>query len=307
MRVARFALVSSLALLSPLLGCVGLNGPVATLRGPEGELERLTSGPFFIQMSDPQLGFSNTPVLIQLLGITFDDDPSQTETELFERAIAHANELRPAFVVICGDLINVPMHPVQTAEFRRIAAQLDDDIPLHLVAGNHDVGNDPTPESLRWYRETFGPDWYAFRHGDVYGIVLDSPLIDRPWNAQEDAEAQLDWLEEELARAFESDARYILVFQHHPFFLEDPEEDDAYFNLPTLARRTFLKRLHDGRVDAVLAGHYHRNGYATDGPLEMIITGPVGKPLGDDPSGFRIVRVGRGGLAHGYFGIAEAP
>jgi len=296
-----------LAAAATFLACAGPPAPVEKLLAPDGELERLTAGPFFVQMSDPQLGFAGTPVLVQLLGITFDDDPSPVETALFERAIAHANRLRPAFVVITGDLVNVPLHPGQTAEFRRIAARLDDDIPLYLVPGNHDVGGAPDAESLRWYRDTFGPDWYSFRHADVYGIVLNSSLIHSPWQVQEDAEAQLDWLERELARAWESDARHILVFQHHPYFVDHPEEDDDYFNLPKLARRVYLKRLHDGQVDAVFAGHYHRNALAQDGRLEMVVTGPLGKPLGDDSSGFRIVRFDGEALEHGYFGIAPPP
>ena len=60
-------------------------------------------------------------------------------------------------------------------------------------------------------------------------------------------------------------------------------------------------------MDAVFAGHYHRNAYGRDGPREMITTGPVGKPLGEDPSGFRIVRLSSEGLSHAYFGIADPP
>jgi 3',5'-cyclic AMP phosphodiesterase CpdA len=244
---------------------------------------------------------------VDWLGVAFGGDPSGAELALFERAIEHANRLRPDFVVICGDLVNVPGDPAQTEAFRRIAARLDPRIPLHLVPGHHDVGNVPSPDSLRAWRETFGPDWYSFRHGDVYGIVLDSSLIAAPWRVQRDAEAQLDWLEAELARAYASDARSILVFQHHPYFVEDPEEDDGFGNVPRLERRVYLKRLRDGRVDAVFAGHLHRNATAQDGKLEMIVTGPVGKPFGDDPSGFRIVRVGEEGLEHAYFAIAAPP
>ncbi len=39
----------------------------------------------------------------------------------------------------------------------------------------------------------------------------------------------------------------------------------------------------------------------------MVTTGPVGKPLGDDPSGLRIVRVGEAGLDHAYFALDEVP
>ncbi len=302
---ARFVVAFEALLL--LSACSGISGPVEGLRGNDADLERLTTPPFFIQMSDPQLGFAATPLILQFMGLTFSDAPSAAEIALFERAVAHANRLRPAFVVICGDLIQTPGDAEQTAEFLRIADKFDDSIPIHLVAGNHDVGAEPTTESLRWYRETFGPDRYAFHHGDVYGIVLNSSLIDQPDAAPEEADAQLAWLDEELARARTSGAPHILVLQHHPFFLEDPEEDKKYFNLPLEPRRRYLDLLREAGVDAVFAGHYHRNAYGRDGPLEMITTGPVGKPLGEDPSGFRIVRFSSEGLSHAYFGIADPP
>ncbi len=42
------------------------------------------------------------------------------------------------------------------------------------------------------------------------------------------------------------------------------------------------------QVRAVFAGHYHRNSYGTLGKMEMITTSAVGRPLGVDPSGFRV-------------------
>jgi hypothetical protein len=77
---------------------------------------------------------------------------------------------------------------------------------IYLVARNHNVENEPTKESLRAYRETFGPDWYSFRQGDVYGIVLNSKLIDAPEEVPGEARDQLAWLRKELVRAESSDA-----------------------------------------------------------------------------------------------------
>src|SRR5439155_11109305 len=92
---------------------------------------------FFIQMSDPQFGmYAENKDFLQ-------------ETINFEFAIATANRLRPKFVVICGDLINQAGNAAQAAEFLRIAARLDPAIALYNVAGNHDVGNQPTPATLR--------------------------------------------------------------------------------------------------------------------------------------------------------------
>src|SRR6187401_1436262 len=86
---------------------------------------------FFVQMSDPQFGM-----------FTKDADFAQ-ETANFELAIATMNRWKPAFVVITGDLVNKAGDAAQIAEYRRIAAKLDRAIPLHNIAGNHDVENEP--------------------------------------------------------------------------------------------------------------------------------------------------------------------
>ena len=81
----------------------------------------------FIQMSDPQFGmFSENRDFAQ-------------ETINFDKAIAAANKQKPAFVVICGDLVNQAGNAEQIAEYQRIAAKLDRSIALHNVAGNHDA------------------------------------------------------------------------------------------------------------------------------------------------------------------------
>jgi hypothetical protein len=41
--------------------------------------------------------------------------------------------------------------------------------------------------------------------------------------------------------------------------------------------------------------------------MEMITTGPVGRPLGKDPSGFRIVTVYETEIQHKYYGMADVP
>ncbi|MBW2316829.1 MAG: metallophosphoesterase, partial [Deltaproteobacteria bacterium] len=168
-------------LLFALLACSGDPAPGPT-PVPENWAHD-TGSTFFLQMADTQFGMYSKPAVLSYLGWRFREGSFERETENMEKAIAHANRLRPSFVVICGDLVNTPGHPEQVAEFQRIAAGIDASIPLHLVAGNHDVENEPTPETLASYRETFGRDAYAFRHGEVYGIVLNSQLIHSPAGA----------------------------------------------------------------------------------------------------------------------------
>ena len=250
---------------------------------------------FFLQMSDPQFGMYS------------ENKDFAQETVNFEFAIATANRLRPKFVVICGDLINQAGNAAQAAEYHRIAAQLDPAIKLYNVAGNHDVGNQPTASSLAAYREKFGPDYYSFRADDLQGYVLDSSLIAAPENAQAEAGRQEEWLKGELSKARAEGVRYRVIFQHHPWFLENAGEPDQYFNIPTATRKRYLKLFHESGVTHVFAGHYHRNAYGRDGSLEMITTGPVGKYIGNDPSGLRVVMWSDAGIEHRYYGFGSIP
>jgi len=292
-----------------LLGAIACGGPPPEARPtPIPEAWKTDTGSaFFIQMADIQFGMWSKPGIFSYFGWPWNEDSFVRETHDMEKAIALASRLRPLFVIMCGDLVNTPGHAGQIAEFGRIAGQLDEGVPFYVLAGNHDVGNEPTPESLSQYRDTFGEDWYAFRHGPVLGIVLNSQLIHSPDGAPKEEAAQLAWLRAELARAKDTDAAHILVFQHHPFFLEAPDEKDQYFNLPRKRRGPYLALFREAGVRAVFAGHYHRNAHGWDGSLEMVTTGPVGRPLGDDPSGLRIVRVGEHYLDHAYFALDQVP
>jgi 3',5'-cyclic AMP phosphodiesterase CpdA len=251
---------------------------------------------FFLQFSDPQFGM-----------FTADHDFAQ-ETANFEFAVATANRLHPAFVVVTGDLVNKAGDPAQVAEYRRIAARLDRSIPLYNVAGNHDVGNNPTPESIAAYEKVFGADHYTFTSGSLTGIVLDSSLISAPDAAPDLYAAQEKWLSVELDKARSAGARRIVVFQHHPWFLTDAAEPDQYFDIPRVRRTEHLARLHAAGVTYVFAGHYHNNALAKDGDLEMVTTGPVGKPLGQGAkSGMRVAIVRATGIEHRFYELGELP
>jgi 3',5'-cyclic AMP phosphodiesterase CpdA len=246
-------------------------------------------------MSDPQFGM-----------YTKDRDFAQ-ETANYEFAVANANRLKPRFVIVCGDLVNKPGEAAQIAEYRRISAKFDRSIRIYHVAGNHDVGNEPTPQALAAYRERFGPDYYSFREGSLYGIVLNSSLIHSPQNAPDEYQKQQDWLRTELDKAKAADAQHIIVFQHHPFFLDRADEPDQYFNIPLARRKPLLEMFHAAGVRYLFAGHYHRNAQGRDGDIEMVTTGPVGMPLGGARSGLRIVWIDTSGIRHRYFEFGAVP
>jgi 3',5'-cyclic AMP phosphodiesterase CpdA len=250
---------------------------------------------FFIQLSDPQFGM-----------FTDNKDFAQ-ETVNFEFAVATVNRLKPAFVVITGDLVNKPGDMPQIVEFLRIAGKIDRNIPVYNVAGNHDVENVPTADAISVYTNLFGPDRYTFRHGDFVGIVLNSSVIHSPQQSGNDLAAQEKWLREELAGARERGSRHIVVFQHHPWFLKNASEPDEYFNIPRERRATYLSLFREFGVRHLFSGHYHRNAVARDGDLEAVTSGPVGKPMGGDRSGIRVVIVRDRGIEHRYYQLGEIP
>jgi 3',5'-cyclic AMP phosphodiesterase CpdA len=257
------------------------------------------------------------------------------ETANLEFAVATINRLRPTFVVVTGDLVNRAADDAQVSAYLRVMGKVDRAIPVYNMPGNHDVGNAPTPESLAAYVKRFGPDHYAFRHGNLAGIVLDSVLMFAPEKVPEAAAEQDRWLRAELERARRDAVTHIVVFQHHPFFVKDPAEADAYENIPRERRVRYLALLAEFGVKEVFAGHYHRDAIAwapvsrqgqgaqarpsdartsdvrrsqVQPGIEMVTTGPIGKPLGEGAkSGMRIVTVSESGVEHRYCDLGDLP
>jgi len=250
---------------------------------------------FFIQMADPQFGkFAD--------GRNF-----KKETELFGKAIKYANRLKPAFVVICGDLTDDPRDKEQIAEFHRIAGKLDDEIPLYIVSGNHDVEDVPSSKTLKAYRENFGQDWYSFAVGGSKFITINTTIIHTPDIVGEEVISQMRWLRQELDVARRLGYQHTFIFGHHPFFLESPDEGSDQYTIPEHIRPMYLTLFKEYGVTAVFAGHYHQNSLGRDENLEMITTGPVGEPHGDAESGFRIVKVYDDRITHEFYAFDDMP
>jgi 3',5'-cyclic AMP phosphodiesterase CpdA len=278
------------SIITVFLGIIIVSGGWATSRNGNNPK------PFyFFQMSDPQFGMFT------------DNHGFARETQNFEKAIAAANRLHPAFVIVCGDLVNRTGDSVQIAEYKRIAAKLDPSIPLYNVAGNHDVANAPTAASLADYRKNFGPDYYTFEHGNLYGIVLNSSLIFDSSKTPEEAAKQDAWLHTTLEGAKKLKHKNIVVFEHIPWFINELNEKNGYFNIPIKTRKAYIDLLKKNGVRYVFAGHLHKNAIGTDGNLTIVTTGPIGKPLGKDSSGFRIVTVNGNKFSYPYYSLDSIP
>ena len=108
------------------------------------------------------------------------------------------------------------------------------------------------------------------------------------------------FLEKELKTAVSSQYKHKIIFMHHPLYLNDPNEGDNYLVIPSERRSKIIDLLTTYEVSIVFTGHLHKNNYRRIGNTELVSTGPVGFPVGDDPSGFRNVQVDNSSLTHEY-------
>lgn len=181
--------------------------------------------------------------------------------ERLRHTIAVINKLDPAFVLHVGDMVHpIPEtegYPVAARRFREIVHALR--APIHLVPGNHDVGDknaDYVPagiireEFLGMYRENFGEHYYSFDWMGCRFIIINTSLIN---SGMAEEVLQQKWLDRQLT---ENGARRCMLFMHYPPYVAVDSEHGHYDNIDEPGRGLFLKSI-NGRVECVFTGHVH--------------------------------------------------
>jgi len=237
----------------------------------------------FIQVSDPQFGF-----ISENKGVA-------EETVLYEKAVEKINALKPDLVIITGDLVHDRTSKAQWDEFRRITSQLRSK-KVFVIPGNHDIGQEPSEMNINEFKDMFGYDRFSFTYKKCCFIGFNSNLIKAGTPGME--EQQYEWLKNEISKA--TGARQTFLFCHHPFFITNPDEPEGYFNIKPELREKYLALFSEYGVDAIFAGHLHKNAVAESGNIKMITTSSAGKQLGKDLPGFRIVKVSDETFTHEY-------
>lgn len=240
------------------------------------------------------------------------DNPKwDKEIELAKMAVSAVNNMnpRPAFMIICGDMIDAmpgtKNREPQYRDFVKVFSQLNPDIPLVCVCGNHDVSDQPKPENIAEYRSKFGDDYLSFACRGVLFIVINSQLYKDATHAQEQAKEQDEWLDGLLKKV--TDYKHAVIFQHIPWFLYEPDEETQYFNIETGLRKRMLDKFYNAGIRYIFAGHYHRNAGGKYKDLELVVTSAIGGQLGDDKSGLRVVRVFDSKIDHTYYALEDIP
>lgn len=196
-----------------------------------------------------------------------------------------AETIDPEAVLALGDVhhymgVQSVNDPLWTSNYENIYSHPELQIEWLPILGNHEYrGNtqavvDYTKLSRRWempakyYSRTF-----AGNGATVKVIFIDTtPLIDKyrnnpdkyPDAAGENMEAQLQWLDKELANAAED---WIVVTGHHPIYADTSKDDSERSDL----QNRVDSLLHKHKVDMYLCGHIHNFQHINRNGIDYIV------------------------------------
>jgi predicted MPP superfamily phosphohydrolase len=252
-----------------------------------------------------------------------------------DRLRALVDSLRPAFVLVSGDLVRDALR-VGEAEATGYYQLFNEKVgafpvPTYTVPGNHEIFGIETDKSKvsaehplfgrAMYRRYRGPDYYSFNVGGVHVVALNSVDISDQWYYGHIDSLQLAWLERDLAMV--PPTTPVVTFNHIPFF-SSSESVQGYKDGPpapslitvrgktqyrhTVSNASEVLALLSGRAyPLALSGHGHMverirfAGVATRFDQVSAVVGASSGAGMTFPSGVTLYRVRRGSIGEGTF------
>ena len=179
--------------------------------------------------------------------------------------VEQINKVNPDLVIHLGDI----PHTIPSSENHDQAMRNAYEIykngiksDLHVVAGNHDIGNKPNAftsspvideKSHKIFEKYWGKTYSSFDHKNCHFVLLSSSVLNSGLPLES---AQKFWLINDLEKNRESGKR-IFLCMHHPLFINNPYENEHYDNIGEPGRSWLLSLLDKYEMEAVFAGHAH--------------------------------------------------
>jgi hypothetical protein len=216
-----------------------------------------------------------------------------SDTHLAERSLPRTrrlrvltDSLRPAFVLITGDLVRDALRvpePEAAGYYQMFVRETGSfPTPVHVVPGNHELFGIERHHSLvaatnpmygrGMYRHYLGPDYYSFSYGGVHFVGLNTADHDDLWYYGHVDSLQMKWLERDLAVL--PPGTPVVTFNHIPFAsaVHDLDGFDEAGPAPTLIRvrgksryrhvvsntDSVIQAIGHRRLAIALGGHMHR-------------------------------------------------
>ena len=255
-----------------------------------------------------------------------------------QRLRAMADSIRPAFVLLTGDLVRDALRvpeEVATGYYNLLTEELERFTgPVYTIPGNHEKFGIERASSLvspahplygnRMYRSYLGPEYYSFSYGGVRFLGLNTvDYLDQYYNGHVDS-LQVRWIARELERAPATEP--VVLFNHIPFvsgaearggYKEGGvaptmiEVDGQQHFRHTVRNHPAVLGMLGSRLEIALAGHIHMREsitYMTQaGPQRLQTAAAVVGPAPGDAnvygpvSGITLYRVHDGRVDDGTF------
>lgn len=196
-----------------------------------------------------------------------------------------ADSLKPAFVLITGDLIKDALRVSEkeaTSLYELYLAEIAKfSVPVYSVPGNHEIFGIERHKSLvsethslygkKMFRSYLGPDYYSFNYGGVHFVGLNSVDYHDLWYYGHIDSAQLAWLSKDVSNL--SKENPIVTFNHIPLYsggisLDGFHEEEPGSTLITINGRKYYRHIVSNANDVIsklknnsyplaLGGHHH--------------------------------------------------
>ncbi len=207
-----------------------------------------------------------------------------------DRAIHYVNKSSVDFIVLGGDQIHQgegSLTDQQITAFERSIAKSK--VPYYGVIGNHEQGD---PDKKWKYIERGLPVRFTLTHENMYMVGFNCSWLRGEFGDKYQMD-EWDYIETQLKKApAECEHRFIVM--HWPLFIQHPEEEDTYWNMPN--RHSVLDLFKKYNVSCILAGHRHHDINTTWNGINIITSIGTSTPT-DYPEelSFKIVTVFEGG------------
>jgi serine/threonine-protein phosphatase CPPED1 len=173
--------------------------------------------------------------------------------------LADITTLAPDFILHGGDAIEKPGDPAELAAFLEL---MQPGVPWYPIAGNHDIGNQPTPKALDgWIGSGLGRglqkrEFYGFTHKGAAIYVLNTFVNESTrTEMMARAEEQLKDMDEFFQQNQAASPK--IVCGHAPLFVREADEPNEYFNVKMPYRERLIKLMLMHGATTYLCGHRH--------------------------------------------------
>lgn len=239
-----------------------------------------------VQIADAQLGISASEKC-EAEGREFDDKVTY-ELSYLKKAIEMVNEMKPDAVVFTGDQVHHVGNSVEWSAFRTAILAISEDIEVFHLPGNHDIYLAFPNIDMTAFESRYGEGSFVHEDGNVKLVGINTNYIKYDDTAEF---SQFEWLENALRK---KNRQTTLVFGHHPFFLEDIDEEDGYFQIQKDKRKAYFDMFARRGVSAVYSGHLHNNAEGEYNGIPSITTTSVAYQIGDAEPSVRVITVDGG-------------